>query len=502
MLETLKHFLSHPHENGITIFVLGILFVLSTYHFLLYFQNKNKVYLFYSLYTFLIFINQIEYVALDPALVSEGQKRLLTISNVVIIWVYNLIYFIFAFTFLNLKLHSKKWYSFYYKSISVLFFSIALITITTLTTGNESLLRTANQIIVPIIILLGIIAYYVLFTIDFPLKKYIIIGSLILFVSSIVSFYFPLIFNTAPTNKLSASVFYTGVIIENIIFSLGLGAKQNLILEEKNESQHKLILQLKENEKLKNTIQLQLEKDVALLNEQSKNHHLEKLKAKSDKEIAELKILSLRNQMNPHFIFNSLNSIKLYIIENEKENAVYYLNKFSKLIRKILATTKEKEISLADEIDTLKLYIDIENIRFNNQIETSFTIDEKLSLDTIKMPSLIFQPFIENAIWHGLSSKKGLKKIAIVLEKEKNSHVKISISDNGIGRKKSTQLKANKIHKKKSVGIQLTKERLTNFEKKFKGNYSLNFIDLYDALNNPAGTTVVLKIPVNHIPLP
>lgn len=114
----------------------------------------------------------------------------------------------------------------------------------------------------------------------------------------------------------------------------------------------------------------------------------------------------LRSQMNPHFIFNSLNSIKFYIFNNEKENTVYYLNKFSKLIRKILIASTEKEISLAEESKTMDLYMNIENIRFSNKINYSHSVDKEIEIDSIKIPSLVLLSFLENALWHGLSSKK------------------------------------------------------------------------------------------------
>lgn len=220
------------------------------------------------------------------------------------------------------------------------------------------------------------------------------------------------------------------------------------------------------------------------------------LLVKSEKKIIHLEQEALRSQMNPHFIFNSLNAIKLYIINNEQKNAVYYLNKFSKLIRKILSATREKEITLAEEIETSKLYIEIENIRFSNEIKSTISIDDALDTKKIHIPSLILQPFIENAIWHGLSSKKGEKRIAISFDKESNSYFKITLLDNGIGREMSNELNKNKIHKKQSIGIKLTEERLTNFCKNFKHEYALDFEDLYDSDKNALGTRVILRIPL------
>ena len=165
------------------------------------------------------------------------------------------------------------------------------------------------------------------------------------------------------------------------------------------------------------------------------------------------------------------------------------------MIRKILATTREKEVSLADEIETTELYLNIENIRFHNEIKFDISVDKSLSVDTIKIPGLILQPFIENAIWHGLSSKKGTKKIQITIAEFQHTHIKITISDNGIGRKKSAEIKQKKIHKKDSLGIKITEERLENFSKDFINNYELEFVDLYEN-EKAVGTEVVLKIPM------
>ena len=195
---------------------------------------------------------------------------------------------------------------------------------------------------------------------------------------------------------------------------------------------------------------------------------------KHEKQILTLEQDMLRSQMNPHFIFNSLNSIKLYIINNEKENAVYYLNKFSKFIRKILIASTEKEISLEDELDTMQLYMNIENIRFSNEIDFQVHVDKGINTASIKVPSLILQPFLENSLWHGLSSKKEDKKIALNVSKTSDEFVTISIIDNGIGRKASEKINDNKLLKRKSVGLAITKARLANFSKGFTNSYKID----------------------------
>ncbi|MEJ1221636.1 tetratricopeptide repeat-containing sensor histidine kinase [Sediminicola sp. 1XM1-17] len=216
---------------------------------------------------------------------------------------------------------------------------------------------------------------------------------------------------------------------------------------------------------------------------------------KNEKQLMTLEATMLRSQMNPHFLFNSLNSIKLYIINNEKKNAVHYLNKFSKLIRKILEASSVREISLADELETVQLYMNIENIRFNDEIDFEMQVDENIDIHTVKIPSLILQPFLENALWHGLSAKEGEKKVALHVSRENQNFINIAISDNGIGRVTSERLKKNRVIKRKSVGINITKERLANFSKDYQNSFTFEILDLYDEHQNPCGTKVVLNIP-------
>ncbi len=216
----------------------------------------------------------------------------------------------------------------------------------------------------------------------------------------------------------------------------------------------------------------------------------------NEKKIVTLEQDALRSQMNPHFIFNALNSIKLHIINNEQKDAVRFLNKFSKLMRKILEASSVKEITLAEELQTMDLYMSIENIRFSNEIKFDINVDPVIKLEQIKVPPLVLQPFLENAIWHGLSSKKDDKKIVLSVSQKDENFIKISIKDNGIGRDAARKIKANKTINRKSIGIKLTKERLQNFVKERKKQFSLTYKDLKDDKNNPKGTKAILIIPL------
>ena len=218
--------------------------------------------------------------------------------------------------------------------------------------------------------------------------------------------------------------------------------------------------------------------------------------SKNEKRVLTLEQNMLRSQMNPHFLFNSLNSIKLYIINNEQKNAVHYLNKFSKLVRKILEASSLKEISLAEELETVELYMNIENIRFSNEIDFKIIVDDNLNVDNIKVPSLALQPFLENSLWHGLSPKDGQKMIHLLVKKKNESHVSIEVIDNGVGREAAQVNKANRVLKRKSVGIRITKERLANFSKDYQHSFDVDIVDLFNENGEPIGTKVILDIPI------
>lgn len=214
---------------------------------------------------------------------------------------------------------------------------------------------------------------------------------------------------------------------------------------------------------------------------------------KSEKKLLQVEQKMLRVQMNPHFIFNSLNSIKSYIIKSDKENAVHYLNKFSKLIQVILSGSNDREVTLKEELEIIDVYASIENIRFSEKISFSIDIAKNVDTDNIKIPSLLLQPFVENSIWHGLSLKENDKKINISISTNENK-LNIIIEDNGIGRENSQSFKAKKLLNKESLGIKVTNDRLKNY---YGSNYELQFIDLMDEKENPNGTKVILQLPLN-----
>jgi len=480
-------YIENATNNGVLTFVLGALFVMSIYHFVLYFQHKEKSYLLYSCYAFLIFLTYMSKVESgflkDFSLLFGKGEEFQDFYR----WLYNGMYFYFAVSFLELKKVNKKWYQFIIYPISIILFFGFLAQFLASFFNQYGFYNFYQRYYLYLMIVITLFSFWVIFQLKGVLKYYIIVGALLLFITSLIGEYRIRTLSFINISKSTGDfIFYVGVFIENICFSLGLGHKQKLILKERNEANKKLRSKLQENEQLKEKVQQQLQEKVDAL----------KTQIYLQKEIDSLKLTALQSQMNPHFIFNALNSIKLYIINNDQKNAVSYLNKFSKLIRKILEASTVKQTSLEEELATTNLYMSIENIRFDKAIDFSIYVDPKIHLSTIKVPPLLLQPFLENALWHGLSSKKGDKKIAITIHKKDESHLLISIEDNGIGRKAAAKIKAQKTIKRKSIGMKLTQDRLKNFAKEYTFNYQLTCEDVKNNAGNSIGTRIKITIPL------
>jgi ligand-binding sensor domain-containing protein len=217
--------------------------------------------------------------------------------------------------------------------------------------------------------------------------------------------------------------------------------------------------------------------------------------------LTELEIKSLRSQMNPHFIFNSINSIQYYILNKNPELAYNYLAKFSSLMRKILQNSRVNHIPLSEELSSLELYLALENLRMEGELQYTFELDNILDSGQVYIPSMILQPFVENAILHGLLNKTGPKRLKIRIKKE-ISYLYCEIEDNGVGRKAAKKLNEGRTHKHISTAIKSTEERLEILNKSIglSKKMTVSIEDLYDENEDPCGTKVRVYIPyLKHI---
>lgn len=223
-------------------------------------------------------------------------------------------------------------------------------------------------------------------------------------------------------------------------------------------------------------------------------------KAENEKADLKIKLLesearALRAQMNPHFIFNCLNSIKAMINKNENDKAVNYLTVFSRLILSLFHNSDKREVGLYEELETCKLYTQLEKMRFGDKVDFVFDIDGSIDLKKFKVPALIIQPFIENAIWHGLVPKESGGKI-LVSAKENKDIIHCTIDDDGIGRKLSQQYKNRYESTYQSKGIRLTTSRLELDKILNERDNMIVINDKTDLNGRPAGTRITLTF--NH----
>lgn len=219
----------------------------------------------------------------------------------------------------------------------------------------------------------------------------------------------------------------------------------------------------------------------------------EHLKTKFNKRIAEIESRALRAQMNPHFLFNSINAVNSLISRDKSEQATIYLKKFSKLIRLVFTNSQKHLIRLKDEIQALQLYLEIEQLRFQN-FEFEINIDPNIDQDFVEVPPLILQPYVENAIWHGLLHKiEGNRKVCISIKSNEETLI-MTIEDNGIGRQMAQQLKTKGAARKKGLGMQLTRDRLKLLEKINNSKIRTEIKDIKDNDGTPSGTLITILI--------
>lgn len=465
--------------SSILYVVLGGLFLLTVFHLAIFFQNRDRTYLLYSSYTFFSLLAYIPvaesgFIATAASMLGIGHH-----SKVVFTIVFNCIYFFFFTDFLNIKKANIGWYRIIVYPPAVLVL-LAFIALGLYSIAGIDVIYDFKNIFIAIITAHTALSFYLLTKLKNNLKHYIVFGGMVLFVCSVIGIQQ---IRELPwlnlSRKMGDFIYFIGLFVENMAFSLALGHKQKITHDQKIAYQKDLVAELQKNESLKEKINSDNEKRLKVQNEQIK--YLQ--------EISDLKLAVLQSQMNPHFIFNALNSIKYCILENDTDKAINYLTNFSKIMRTILIASKMKDFTLSQELHTLQLYVDIENLRFTD-IRFDISISTEIDPEEIKLPPLVLQPFIENAILHGIALVED-KRISLQIYPE-NDLIKIMISDNGIGREKAALLKSSGNTPTKSFGVDIACEMLGNY---FKPQpFSVKYTDLYTH-GQPAGTQVLITLP-------
>lgn len=487
---------SEPVYVFVWSFVASMLIILTALCALIYSQSKVKSFLYYGLYNFAtltyLFPKSPFVFELAPVYFESRFYGYSWFSQIL----FHCLLFFFYREFLDLSEHRPKFYRLLTKVLQALIVAGAIMFGVSIATYDLDLLHKYYMFLhLPIITAFSIYALYLAFYIPNKLGYFIIVGVLAYNFLAYTALYRTLVLPHARPAPLT--FFCAGIIFESIVFMMGLGYKIKLLYREKINSQQKIIEEQAEIQQLKENYQTELEQKLHVQAQElksalrkSEDEKLKSLTLSFENEISLLRLESLRSQMNPHFIFNALNSIKVFLIDNDKELAVYYLNKFSKLIRKILESSRTDSITLEEELEIIELYMNIENIRFDKKIQFSVTVSPDVNPATIKLPGLILQPFIENALWHGLMLSEDEKKIGLEIRKD-NGKTVLSITDNGIGREKARENADRKSFRKESLGLRFASERIANFNKKQATNYGFEIIDLKNDQNPAAGTKII-----------
>ncbi|MEX1382801.1 sensor histidine kinase [Lutibacter sp.] len=435
------------YHSEIYAWIRGGLFILFIYHILIFFQNKSKVYLYYSLYLLAFSV----YLFKD---VAVGSPTLFEYLNYSVQFLAFAAYISFARDLLDSRFHLLKWDKFFEISARVFLLLAFMFVIIQFFFGYQFQIK-AYTLIAPILTLFAIITFYIiLIKIKNSFALYFVIGSLLYTLLANITFLEHII-GKEPFIKIGIEpklFIYIGLILQAIIFSVIIGSLIKKIEDKSKNAEVRLAIKLKEME--------------------------------------ELKMTALQSQMNPHFLFNSLNSINNFVIKSDVEKASDYITKFSKLIRVILNSSSSPTSTLSDELEILALYVKLEQMRVSGGFNYIVNVDKNLSLENIKVPPLFLQPFIENAIWHGIMKMEGEKTIELTI-KEENKNVLCIVQDNGIGINKAKEL-SHMSQKRKFFGAEATENRIRILYQ----NKDVHILTKDISSNTKSGTQVSIRFPL------
>lgn len=442
LLEASNRFYTHYYTRGdlqnviLDHVYLGACMIFFLTFFIIFSYTKKAEFLYYALYIFFSALFLVRffspgYQSFIGTLFGYGTTL---VSQVLI----NLFYILFGMYYLDTKRIYPKLHIAMRSVVSILMVLIVLF-IYTHYAEEYSISNKILDIQRLMMSLFGIFSMiYLLINAKDKLATFLVMGSFIYMVGALLYMF-----------TLYKYFMVIGSTLEIIIFSLGLAYKI------RQEYETRLALQLKVSQK---------------------------------------EMSALRAQMNPHFIFNSLNSIQHLILNNDKVSALKYLSSFGKLARNVLESSNEALVTLTDEIETIRSYLELESLRFDNGFEYSIEIDKALDTDNIEVPLLLIQPFVENAIVHGLLPKKeGAKKLGLRFEKV-GSVLTFEIDDNGVGRMARKGRDRSATFERKSRGIEIAQKRLKMIHKDRRVKSSIEIIDKYDLGGNPSGTKIIIRI--------
>jgi signal transduction histidine kinase len=475
--------------------MVGCLLLMSVYTLFQYYLNRDRAYLYYALYAGAGFcwIAKFADSRLALGLAPVALPQLFHPTWISISYLVSFFYALFLSKLVNLRNEQPMMWRVVVGLMGVLLAQQAMAFIE-LVTGPWFYDNTYYLFSDLLGVFTGLFLMVAIFRSQSPLKKYLLTGGVSLFIISISPLHGFILVTTLPA-KASEFINYPpffmalGLVIELFCFALALAYRSRLI-ELENASLHATYTLDLEDKLARRTQEVQEQSHV--LEEQ----RIRQLELGFEQKLAETEMTALRAQMNPHFIFNCLNSIKLYATDNDAKKASEYLTKFSRLIRLVLENSRSERITLQNELDALQLYLDMEVMRFKNKLHYQIDVQATIDTEFVEIPPLLLQPYVENAIWHGLMQKLEGGNVSVRIEQLRDDYLRVTITDDGIGRTKAAELKSKSATPKKSFGMNVTGERIALINQLYQTHTQVQIHDLTDSEGQPAGTEVVLEIPI------
>jgi sensor histidine kinase YesM len=477
---------TYEKHSLVTNLFLGLLFAAFMISLSSFIFSRSADFKWYTLYVFVLFLFFLPRGIHSNEILGLENKDVQMIFQPLVYVFYNL--FIISF----LKITKRQYLlNFLLKAAMVMLLAFSCLFIISIGFDLDDFKKVLWTIFRLVALIYASLTIGFLVATKIHLKIFIVIGSISLIVGAGLAMYFTHIsFN--PFGILPIHWMYYGTLVEVLVFYSGIGYRINLEHIEKLELSQSLFDEMEKNKILQEQKNAELVKEVSLAEGKVKEEEKQRTKAEYELLLRKTELQLLRAQMNPHFIYNSLNSIKSYIARNEPRKATNFLNKFAKLIRIILNNSNSSLSSLKQELETLRFYLEVEQLRLDDDF--TFNIEMEEHLGKISIPPLLIQPYVENAIWHGLVPKKGPKVLLIKVEEVKENRLKITIKDNGIGRIESMEYKSKVLHKNDSRGMDITSTRILKGVGKSSFKNKVEVIDHYNKNGDSLGTEVVILI--------
>jgi sensor histidine kinase YesM len=472
----------------------AILLVMAIISLIYYWFLRYNHFLYYTLYVIIVLLFfYIMFTAYD-ALEMYHVKHYQFFQGIYLLYFLQALFYLAYFGFVTLFLNTKEQFPSLHRIIrltvgfTLLFIAVILVDI--MLTG-QSIVLIFNIYRIGMV-LLGLIMIVMMINKQNLLIRLILVGSIFLFLGSVLTFYAGAYLQTETLFGINRSFYMqTGVLLEMLFFSMAVAYKTHLEVVEKNKYHKALKDALQRIQKDAIEKEKELNAKIEVATGEISEKEAQKMQAVLALKEKELEIQVLRAQINPHFIFNSINALKILIHQGRNEEALRYFEKYSKLLRLILENTHERKVTLAKELETIQLYVEIENLRLKYPVSLLVNIDAEIDPDFTMLPAMLLQPFVENAIWHGLSHREEPGgSINIHIKQQPDETLIIRISDNGIGRKAAAIYRST-TQKHQSLGSLITDKRLNLINDR---DDSMQYTDLFDDAGKPSGTAVTLYV--------